>query len=195
LLFFLFIVPFQPSAEEAEELIPIYIDINIDWNHRGSGNTRKIGTFEIKVTGEARLTKKEGERLKYEPAGMTASGKFKQKTIMESEGFDCAGQVIMGIEGSETVSVTTDLFLIDVYLGNLGKVAAMNYKGNMSIDDILNKEKNPKSENYSSGLVSAFKITQKGECSNEGYINKSAIPIALNTFKELTSMRMYGSYI
>jgi len=194
LLFFLFIVPFHTLASEPKEVISINININMDWNHRGSGNTRTIGTFMVNVTGKARLTEKKGECLKYEPVGMKATGKFKQRTIQEAEHFDCSGQVIMRMEGFETVPVSADNFLIISNLGHLGKVAAMQYKGNFNIEDMFDQKKNSDSDNYSSMLVASFKCTQRGGCGNEGYFKEGIIPIALNIFKELTPMGMHGSY-
>jgi len=194
LLFFLFIVPFHTFAAEPEEVISINVNINMDWNHRGSGNTRIIGTFMVKVTGKARLTKKKGEFLKYEPVGLRATGKFKQETIQEAEGFDCFGQVIMRTEGSDTVPVTAGKFLISGNLGHLGKIAAMQYKGNISPEGIINQKKDSKSDNYSSMLATGFKITQRGVCGNEGHIKDGMIPIGLNIFKEFTPMGMNGSY-
>ena len=194
LLFFLFFVPFYTRAAEPKEVISINININMDWNHRGSGNTRTIGTFMVNVTGKARLTEKKGECLKYEPVGMKATGKFKQRTIQEAEHFDCSGQVIMRMEGFETVPVSADNFLIISNLGHLGKVAAMQYKGNFNIEDMFDQKKNSDSDNYSSMLVASFKCTQRGGCGNEGYFKEGIIPIALNIFKELTPMGMHGSY-
>ena len=63
LLFFLFFVPFHTLAAEPEEVISINIDINMDWNHKDSGTTRTTGTFMVKVTGKARLTKKKVNSL------------------------------------------------------------------------------------------------------------------------------------
>ncbi|MBE9485517.1 MAG: hypothetical protein IMY74_11750 [Bacteroidetes bacterium] len=194
LLFFLFIVPFHTFAAEPEEVISINININIDWNHRGSGTTRTIGTYMVKVTGKARLTKKKGEFLKYEPVGLRATGKFKQETIQEAEGSDCFGQVIERIDGFDTVPVTAGKFLIDGYLGHLGKMAAMQYKGNISPEGIISQKKDSRSDNYSSVLVAGFKVTQRGVCGNEGYIKEGILPIGLNIFKELTPMSMHGSY-
>lgn len=194
LLFFLFIVPVHALAAEPEEVISINININMDWNHRGNSTTRTIGTFMVKVTGKARLTKRKGEFLKYEPIGMRATGKFKQETIQEAEGSDCFGQVIMRMEGSDSVPVTAGKFVINGNLGHLGKIAAMQYKGNISPDGIFNQEKDSRSDNYSSVLVAGFKCTQRGGCGNEDYIKEGTIPIALDIFKELTSMGMHGSY-
>jgi hypothetical protein len=192
--FFLFIVPFHALAAEPEEMISINININMDWNHRGSGTTRTIGTYMVKVTGKARLTEKDGEWLRYEPVGMRATGKFKQETIQEAEGSDCFGQVIMRIDGFDTVPVTTGEFLIDGNLGNLGRMAAMQYKGDFSPGEMFSQKKDARSDNYSSLLVAGFKVTQRGGCGNEGYIKEGTFPIALNIFKELTPMGMHGSY-
>ena len=192
--FFLFIVPFHALAAEPEEMISINININMDWNHRGSGTTRTIGTYMVKVTGKARLTEKDGEWLRYEPVGMRATGKFKQETIQEAEGSDCFGQVIMRIDGFDTVPVTTGEFLINGNLGNLGRMAAMQYKGDFSPGEMFSQKKDARSDNYSSLLVAGFKITQRGGCGNEGYIKEGTFPIALNIFKELTPMGMHGSY-
>ena len=194
LLFFLFFVPFYTLASEPKEVISINININMDWNHRGSGNTRTIGSYKVKVTGKARLTEKKGECLKYEPVGMKATGKFKQRTIQEAENFDCSGQVIMRTEGFETVTVSADKFLIISNLGHLGKVAAMQYKGNFNIESMLDQEERPDSDNYSAMLVAGFKCTQRGGCGNEGYFKEFIIPIGLNIFKNLTPMGMHGSY-
>ena len=191
--FFLFIVPFHALAAEPEEVLSINININIDWDY-GSGH-RTIGTYRVKVTGKARLTEKEGEWLRYEPVGMRATGKFKQEIIDQNPNSDCFGQVIARIDGFDTVSLTGDnTFLINVNLGHLGKMAAMQYKGNISPGEMFNEKKDSKSDNYSSVLAAGFKITARGGCGNEGYIKEGTIPIALNIFKELTPMGMQGSY-
>jgi len=191
--FFLFIVPFHALAAEPEEVLSINININIDWDY-GSGH-RTIGTYMVKVTGKVRLTEKEGEWLRYEPVGMRATGKFKQEIIDQNPNSDCFGQVIERIDGFDTVSLTGDnTFLINVNLGHLGKMAAMQYKGNISPGEMFNEKKDSKSDNYSSVLAAGFKITARGGCGNEGYIKEGTIPIALNIFKELTPMGMQGSY-
>lgn len=200
LLLALLIIPATPLAAEFKEKIPIRIQINIDWNHRGSGNTRTSGTFMVNVTGNAKLTEEEGEFLRYEPAGMQATGKFKQETIQEAPGFKCTGQVINRAEGFGNVSITsegpdmsTGGFLIDVNLGHLGKVAAMQYRGDLSIEGILDENKDSRSDNYSAFLTVPFNVTYRGLCDTK-WTKEGKIPIGLTIFKELTHMGMHGSY-
>ena len=201
----LLVVPAPLLAGESKKTIPIRIRINIDWNHRGSGNTRRIGTFMVNVTGKAKLTKKKGEHLKYEPDGIQATGKYDERIVMERPESKCYQQVIGRIEASGTVPITSSgdgavsgrggSIIISKNLGHLGTIAAMQYQGQVNTDSMLYPKKNSRDDNYTAFLVAGFKATVRdGLCNGPANTREGVIPVALTIFKELTPMGMHGSY-
>ncbi len=205
LVLVLIVVPAPLVAGKSKKTIPIRIQINIDWSHRGSGNTRRIGTFMVNVTGRAKLTREKGEHLKYEPDGIQASGKYNEKIVMEKPESKCYQKVISRIEASGTIPITSSgegalsggggSIIISKNLGHLGTVAAMQYRGQFNQDSMLNEKKDPRNDNYTVFLVAGFKMTVKdGLCNGPANTKEGVLPIALTIFKELTPMGMQGSY-
>ncbi|MFO7739811.1 MAG: hypothetical protein R6V46_15135 [Desulfatiglandaceae bacterium] len=201
----LLVVPAPLLAGESKKTIPIRIRINIDWNHRGSGNTRSIGTFMVNVTGKAKLTEEKGEHLKYEPDGIQATGKYNERIVMEKPESKCYQQVIGRIEASGTVPITSSgegavsgrggSITISKNLGHLGTIAAMQYQGQVNTDSILFPKKNSRDDNYTAFLVAGFKATIKnGLCDGPANIREGVIPVVLTIFKELDPTGMHGSY-
>jgi hypothetical protein len=189
---------------ELEKIIPIRIQVNIEWDHPPkSGNLRSVGTFMIQVTGRARLTEEEEEFLRYEPVDMQAFARIKNEEIMESPDSECYGKVINRIEGSGTVPITSssqglNSFLMDVSLGQLGKIAALQQMGRASemTEAILEEEdKKTSSDNYIAALSGGFNATfQFGLCDGPVLTERGVIPFHVGIFKELTASTMSGSY-
>lgn len=190
--------------EEFEKIIPIQIQVNIEWDHPPkSGNTRSVGTFMLRVTGKARLIEEEGEFLRYEPVDMRAFARIKDEDIMENPDFKCYGQVINRIEGSGTVPITSPSqspgsFLMDVQLGHLGRIAALQQMGRAAemVKAIMEKEeKKSSSDNYIVMLTGGFNATfQSNLCDGPVHTERGVIPFRVGIFKELTASTMSGSY-
>lgn len=190
---------------DLEKIIPIRIQVNIEWDHppKSGGNLRSVGTFMLRVTGKARLFEEEDELLRYEPVDMQASVRVKSEDIMENPDSKCYGQVINRIEGSGTVPVTlasqgSSSFLMDVQLGQLGRIAALQQMGRASevTEAILGEEdKKSSSDNYTVMLSGGFNATFLwGLCDGPVHTERGVIPFHVGIFKELTASSMSGSY-
>ena len=205
LVFVVFIVPSPSLASKPDKSIPVRIQINIEWNHRGSGNTRRIGSFSVNVTGKAKMTKKEGEHIKYEPDGIQAQGMYNERIVMEEPDSKCYQQVIGRIEASGAVPITIrgegavrgrgGSLVISKNLGHLGTIAAMQYQGQVDRDAMLNPKKDTRDDNYTAFLVAGFRATFKnGLCNGPATTREGVIPVALTIFKEIDLTGMFGSY-
>ena len=199
----LVITPSISSAVELKETIPIHIQLNIDWNKPPKGgNTRETGSLTLRVTGKAQLTGKKGELLQYQPVGMQAFGTLDVKTIMEDTNDKCYGQVISTIYGSGAVPITPpssgkSSFLMQVSLGQLGKVAALQQMGRtqeMLAAIFEGEEKESSYDNYLFFLTGSLNVTYKsGLCDGPPTAQQGVYPFAARVFKELTASGMYGS--
>jgi hypothetical protein len=199
----LFITPGISAAVELKETIPIHIQLNIDWNKPPQGgNTRETGSLTLNVSGNAQLTGKKGELLQYQPAGMQAFGTCDVKTIMEDPNDKCYGKVMSTISGSGTVPITPpssgkSSFLMQVSLGHLGKVTALQQMGRAQemVEAIFEEEDKESSyDNYVVFLTGSLNVTYKGGlCDGPATAQKGVYPFAVRIFKELTAAGMYGS--
>lgn len=198
------ISPFFSLAVDPDKNIPIRIQVNIEWDHPPkSGNTRSIGSFMLRVTGKAKVFEEDGELLRYEPVGMQAFAKIKTEDIMEDPNDKCYGKVISRIEGSGSVPITlptqsSNGFIMDVALGHLGKIAALQQMGRAAevIKAMMEKEeKESSNDNYTVWLSGSFNATfQSGLCDGPVNTEKDAMPFSVRIFKELTDSGMSGSY-
>ncbi len=141
-----------------KETIPISISIRSNWDYQ-LGNIRNVGSYSLTVSGNAKLIEEDGEFLRYAPENLTVNYKLEDRGIMMNPDDECYGKVIESVKTSGNTSVNEDRFLLDIFLGELGKFSAMQWRG--QIPNPENLKKAPASDNYKVMLVVPVKVTYK----------------------------------
>jgi hypothetical protein len=194
-----FSAPSTLLASDFKEKIPIRVQVNIDWTHKGR-RTLTRGHFMVNVTGSADLVKKKRDFLKYLPSDMRALCKYKEEETMMDPKDKCFGKVIHRIEGSGSVSfpqeyksISDGQFIMSVHLGQLGKIAASRYTGNADPESFYEECKDCRDDNYEWMMVVPLKATYQQLC-DQPYSKEGMVHASLIVFKELTPEGMHGSY-
>ncbi len=199
ILLVFFSAPATLVAAEFKEKIPITVQINIDWTHKGR-RTHTKGNFMVNVKGSADIVKKERDFLKYQSSDMQAICKYKEEETMMDPKHKCFGKVIHRIEGSGAVSfpaeyknISEGQFTMSVHLGKLGKIAASRYTGNVDPEAFHKECKDCRDDNYEWMMVVPLKATFQQLC-DQPYTKEGMVHASLIVFKELTPEGMHGSY-
>ena len=112
----------------------------------------------------------------------------------------CFGKVVNKIEGSGSVSfpqeykgISDAQFIMSVHLGQLGKIAASRYTGQLDPDSFYQECKDCRDDNYEWMMVVPFKAIYEQLC-DQPYSKNGMVHTSLIVFKELTAEGMHGSY-
>jgi hypothetical protein len=194
-----FTAPPTLLASDFKEKIPIRVQFNIDWTHKGRRTFTK-GHFMVNVTGSADLVKKKRDFLKYQPSDMKALCTYKEEETMIDPKHRCFGKVVHRIQGSGAVAfpavykgISEGQFLMSVHLGQLGKIAASRYTGNVDPESFYEECKDCRDDNYEWMMVVPLRATYQQLC-DQPYSKEGMVHVSLIVFKELTPEGMHGSY-
>ena len=195
----IFSSPAIPLAADFKEKIPIKVQINIDWTHKGR-RTHTKGNFVVNMKGSADLVKKKSDFLKYQPSDMHAICKYKEEETMMDPKHKCFGKVINRIEGAGAVSfpaeykgISEGQFIMSVHLGQLGKIAASRYTGQMDQESFDKECKDCRDDNYEWMMIAPLKATFQQLC-DQPYTKEGMVKASLIVFKELKPEGMHGFY-
>ena len=195
------------NASGVEERMPIKIVIKSNWNYK-SGTNRVIGSYSLKVSGSAKLLKEQGETLTYVPDKLNAIYKLDQRTIVENPDSKCFKKVISTMKASGAVPIQKKVpdisqdrdggFLMYIFLGNTGKLAASRFNMQFKQGEKLNLDQKESSDNYYANLLVTFKAKYQfmsgPNCETvKTKTGKTGLSFTI-AFKEMSPWGKTGSY-
>lgn len=147
------------AAHKFKKEMPVSISIKGHWEygHYPEDNIREIGSFTLNVSGQVKLIEEEEEFLRYVSKNLSAGHNLDISSIMINPNDKCFGKVVAKIVAKGSVPLDDEAFFIDVNLGELGKYAAMQYRGQIPTPE--NVSKAPFSDNYGAVLLVPVKAT------------------------------------